>query len=237
MPTYIYAITSSDHPLHVDALKGVGESAPPVRAVRGKDLAAVVSDAPEGLRAKRRDVSAHQAVLESLMAEGAVLPMRFGLMGPDDEQVAAALDANEEGYLQRLAELDGCLEFNLKVSRDEDDLLAEIVGESEEIRTLNEFTRKNPDAQNEKVRLGELISNEIKTRQERDAAAMAERLAPAALDTSRGDAVQDTLLNLSFLVKREKAAAFSQAVHEEAALHSEAYTIRLNGPLPPYSFV
>ncbi|MEW2544233.1 GvpL/GvpF family gas vesicle protein [Streptomyces sp. NPDC047002] len=237
MPTYIYAITSSDHPLRIDSLKGVGEPAPPVRTVRAEKLTAVVSDAPDGLRAKRRDVSAHQAVLETLMADGAVLPMRFGLVGPDDAQVAAALDDNEDGYRERLKALDGCLEFNLKVSRDEDDLLREILRESAEIRDLNEHTKQHPGAQNEKMRLGELITQEVSARQERDAREFTERLSPAALGTSRGEAVQDALLNVSFLVRRDGAAAFSEAVHEEAGRHSEAYTIRLNGPLPPYSFV
>ncbi|MCA1221916.1 GvpL/GvpF family gas vesicle protein [Streptomyces sp. 8L] len=237
MSTYVYAITASDHPVRLDGLNGVGEPASKMRTVRTEGLTAVVSDAPEDLRAKRRDVAAHQAVLERLMADGAVLPMRFGLVGPDDEQVAAALDGNRASYEERLAELDDCLEFNLKVSRDEDDLLREIVRESDEIQELNELTRQNPDAHNEKVRLGELITAEVKARQERDAREITDRLAPAALNTSVGDATQETLLNVSFLVKREKAAAFSQAVHEEAGLHSEAYTIRLNGPLPPYSFV
>jgi len=235
--TYVYAITASDHPVRLDGLKGVGEPAAPVRTVKTGQLTAVVSDAPEGLRAKRRDVAAHQAVLERLMTDGSVLPMRFGLVGPDDEQVAAALEDNRDGYQERLVELDDCLEFNLKVSRDEDDLLAEIVRESDEIRRLNDLTRENPGAHNEKMRLGELITEEVKARQDREAKEMTDRLAPAALNTSVADATADTLLNASFLVKRDKAAAFSQAVHEEAALHSEAYTIRLNGPLPPYSFV
>lgn len=237
MPTYVYAITGSDHPLRVDALSGVGEPAAALRTVRAGDLTAVVSDAPEGLRAKRRDVAAHQSVLESLMADGAVLPMRFGLVGPDDAQVAAVLDDHREGYKERLARLDGCLEFHVKVSRDTDDLLREIVRTSDEVRRLNEFTRANPDAQSEKMRLGELIAEEVKARQEREAKEMTERLSPAALDTVRGEASQDTLLNVSFLVKRAEAAAFSQAVHAEAALHGKAYTVRLNGPLPPYSFV
>ncbi|MER6530240.1 GvpL/GvpF family gas vesicle protein [Streptomyces sp. NPDC001508] len=237
MPTYVYAITASDHPLRVDALNGVGEPAATVRTVRAGELTAVVSDAPDGLRAKRRDVAAHQAVLESLMADGAALPMRFGLVGPDDAQVAAVLDDRRESYKELLAQLDGCLEFNVKVSRDADDLLKEIVRASDEIRRLNEFTRENPDAQNEKMRLGELIAEEVEARQEREAKEITERLSPAALDTVVGEAPQDALLNVSFLVKRDKAAAFSQAVHEEAALHGDAYTIRLNGPLPPYSFV
>lgn len=70
MPTYIYAITGADHPLRLDGLQGVGDPPSPLRTLIAGDVAAVVSDAPEGLRAKRRDVLAHEAVLEALMADG-----------------------------------------------------------------------------------------------------------------------------------------------------------------------
>ncbi|MFI6350704.1 GvpL/GvpF family gas vesicle protein [Streptomyces sp. NPDC050560] len=237
MSTYVYAITAADHPVRLEGLRGVGEDGTPPRAVRSGELTAVVGDAPDGLRAKRRDVAAHQAVLERLMTDGAVLPMRFGLVGPDDEQVAAALEENSENYRRRLTELDGCLEFSLKVSRDEDDLLREILRDSTEIRELNEATRDNPGAHGDRVRLGELISREVERRREQEAREITGRLAPAALKTAAGQPLQDTLVNVSFLVGRDGAAAFSEAVHQEAERHSEAYTIRLNGPLPPYSFV
>jgi hypothetical protein len=202
-----------------------------------KALTAVVSDAPEDLRAKRRDVAAHQAVLERLMADGSVLPMRFGLLGPDDDQVVQVLEDNRDAYTERLDELTDCLEFNLKVGRDEDDLLHEAVLESAQIRELNEFTRANPDAHNEKMRLGELITEELSARQDSDARETVDRLVPAALNTMVGQPTKDCFLNMSFLVKRDKAAAFSQAVDEEAARRSAAFTFRLSGPLPPYSFV
>ncbi|GHJ37860.1 GvpL/GvpF family gas vesicle protein [Streptomyces sp. TS71-3] len=237
MSTYVYAITSARHPLRLDDVKGVGEPPERVRTVQTKALAAVVSDAPEGLRAKRRDVAAHQAVLERLMADGSVLPMRFGLLGPDDDQVVQALEDNRDAYTDRLDQLADCLEFNLKVQRDEDDLLHEALRESARIRELNEFTRANPEAHDEKMRLGELISQEVSARQARDARETVDRLAPAALNTVVGEPLKDCFLNVSFLVKRDKAAAFSQAVDEEAARRSEAFTFRLHGPLPPYSFV
>lgn len=141
MPTYIYAITAADHPLRLDGLSGVGEPAADLRTVKTRDLGAVVSDTPADLRAKRRDLVAHQSVLERLMADGAALPMRFGLVGPDDEQVRAALDQGKDSYTARLAELDGRLEYNLKVSREEESLLREILTQSAEARRLSEYTR------------------------------------------------------------------------------------------------
>lgn len=237
MATYIYAITAADHPLRLDGLVGVGENPSELRVVRSGRHAAVVSDAPAELRAKRRDLVAHQSVLERLMAEGAALPMRFGLVGPDDDQVLAALEQEQDTYAQRLEELDGRLEYNLKVARDEDSLLREILTESDEARRLRDHTRSNPDAHGEKVALGELVSREIEARSDAAAERIAGQLAPAAERSSDAGPTKAHFLNVSYLVARDDAAAFSQAVHEAAEKYGDDYTFTLNGPLPPYSFV
>ncbi|MFG2895126.1 GvpL/GvpF family gas vesicle protein [Streptomyces sp. NPDC048248] len=237
MPTYIYAITDSGHPLRLDGIDGVGDPATQLRTIRTKELSAVVSDAPADLRAKRRDLAAHQAVQERLLADGAALPMRFGLVGPDDDQVAAVLEEHRDTYAERLEEVDGCLEYNLKVARDEDDLLREIMKESAEVRRLNERTRDNPAAQDDKMALGEMVSQEVQARQDRAGKDIAARLAEGAVRTAVADPTKSHFLNVSFLVRREEAGAFSEAVHAEAERLGETYTLNLHGPLPPYSFV
>ncbi|NLU75396.1 GvpL/GvpF family gas vesicle protein [Streptomyces sp. HNM0575] len=237
MSTYIYAITAADHPQNFEGLSGVGDPAGTIRTVKADKLSAVVSDAPENLRAKRRDLAAHQTVLERLMADGATLPMRFGLVGPDDGSVGYVLEENQDAYAERLSELEGCLEYNLKVARDEDDLLREIISGSEEIQRLRETTIQHPEAQEEKVRLGELVSQEVQAHGEAEGRDIVERLSDGARRHAAAEPTQSHFLNVSFLVGREHAAAFAQAVHEESERHGDAYSFNLNGPLPPYSFV
>lgn len=237
MSTYVYAVTTADHPLRLEGLNGVGDPPSALRAVKTRTLGAVVSDAPPDLRAKRRDLVAHQSVLERLMTDGAALPMRFGLVGPDDEQVLAALEGDRDSYIARLTELDGRLEYNLKVARAEESLLRDILAESGEVRRLSEYTRQNPGAQDEKVALGELVSREIQLRQSAVAAELLAALTPSAERSSKADPTKTHFFNVSFLVKRDEAAAFSQAVHEEAERRGDDYDFSLNGPLPPYSFV
>ncbi|MFJ3583351.1 GvpL/GvpF family gas vesicle protein [Streptomyces sp. NPDC090127] len=237
MPTYVYAITGVDHPLRLDELQGVGEPPAPLRTVTTGDIAAVVSDAPEGLRAKRRDVLAHEGVLETLMADGATLPMRFGLLGPDDEKVAEALAQDSDAYRTRLAELAGHVEFNLKAARDEQDLLLEIVAESDQIRELNERTRSGAAGQDERIALGELVSGQVAERSQAQAEKTMERLLPTAARAARGEPSASHFLNVSFLVPAESSEEFVRAVREEAERQGDACTFTLTGPLPPYSFV
>ncbi|RPK81770.1 MULTISPECIES: GvpL/GvpF family gas vesicle protein [Streptomyces] len=236
MPTYIYAITDAGHPLPLNGLHGVGDPPSELRTLRSGRLAAVVSDAPPGLRAKRRDVMAHQSVLETLMAQGATLPMRFGLVGPGDDEVTAALDREADAYQERLKELDGRVEYNLKAGRDEDDLLREIMTESDEIRQLNERTRTE-GSHDDRVALGELVAREVTDRGLKEAESVAARLADAADRTSHAEPAPQQFLNLSFLVPRAETDAFVAAVRREAEERGDAYSFTLTGPLPPYSFV
>jgi hypothetical protein len=237
MSTYVYAVAAEDHPARLEDLDGVGDPPGSVRTVRESPLLAVVSDAPEELRAKRRDLMAHQAVLQRLMEDGAVLPMRFGLVAPDEDSVRQVLDENAQAYSDRLRLLAGCVEYNLKAARDRDDLLREIVRTSEEVRRLNEFTRGHPEAHEERMALGEFVSGEVQRREDDDARAIVEAVSPHAVRHVRGEGDKEHFLSASFLVRDETADAFARAVREEGERRGDAYDLSLYGPLPPYSFV
>ncbi|MDX6237681.1 MAG: hypothetical protein QOG10_2496 [Kribbellaceae bacterium] len=237
MSTYVYAIAGAGHPLRLDGVGGVGEPAREIRVLRAGLLGVVASDAPEGLRAKRRDVLAHQRVLDRLLEDGTVLPMRFGLVAADDEQVVAAIAGGSEGYTERLAEIEGCREYNLKVTRSEDDLLRQVMEEVPEARRLNDLTRTQPDDHAQKMVLGEILAGEVRMRQDHGAREILASLAPRAVRHSEGEPTGSCFLNTSFLVSRDQAPAFAQAVHEEVERHDDSYSFKLNGPLPPYSFV
>ena len=111
------------------------------------------------------------------------------------------------------------------------------MAESEEVRKLNEATRENPAAQDSKVALGELISHEVEQREGRDARALVDAVAPAAAGSSPGAPADGHFVNVSFLVDRARAKEFTDAVQAEADRRGAAYELKLNGPLPPYSFV
>ncbi|MEU6487240.1 GvpL/GvpF family gas vesicle protein [Streptomyces sp. NPDC046887] len=116
MAVYVYGITAAEPPPALDGAHGVGDPPQPLRTVAGGSLDAVVSDAPEELRAGRRDVRAHQEVLDRLSDQGGVLPLRFGTLAPDDEAVRRTLRQRAPGYRERLTALDGCAEYHLRAS-------------------------------------------------------------------------------------------------------------------------
>jgi hypothetical protein len=235
--TYVYGITASTHPSLPEGMGGVGDPPRPVRILREGELAAVVSDAPEGLRPKRKDLLAHQNVLSETGAAGCVLPMRFGSVAPDDEAVTGVLAERAEHYRERLRTLDGRVEYNIKANHVEEAVLHHVMAESPEIRALAEANRKaGGGSYEDKIRLGEMVAQAVKAREAEDAAALQRVLEPAAEAVSTGPDSTGWLANVSFLVDRGSAETFLAAV-EQARKELPHLEVRVNGPLPPYSFV
>src|SRR5919198_2683054 len=87
--TVVYGIVPAETPLD-GAPTGIG-GAPVSRVVSG-GLAALVSPVEgDELRATRRDLLSHSAVLERAIAAGPVLPLRFGIVLRDEDAVAEEL--------------------------------------------------------------------------------------------------------------------------------------------------
>lgn len=237
MSTYVYGVTAASHPALPEGLRGVGDPPLAVRVLRAGDLAAVVSDAPENLRPKRRDLLAHQTVLGEAGAEGCVLPMRFGSVSPDDETVISVLSERAEHYLERLRALENKVEYNVKASHVEDAVLHLVMADSPELRAMAEANRQaGGGSYEQKIQLGEMVAAAVKAREAEDAAEVQRVLEPLAASVEPGPESTGWLANVSFLVDRDEAARFLEAAEElrQSRTHLE---VRVNGPLPPYSFV
>ncbi|MFJ9566357.1 GvpL/GvpF family gas vesicle protein [Streptomyces fuscichromogenes] len=237
MAVYVYSITSNDHPVKLDGLHGVGDPPGTLRTVTDGVLCAVVSDAPEDLRPRRRDVLAHQEVQERLMADGAVLPLRFGMTADSDETVRAALEDRADVYQERLRSLEGATEYNLKCSWEEEALLRRILLESDEARELNTVLRGGSGTPQMSLALGELVAQEADARQQALAKGIVEALRPYVCDESPALPGGHDFLSVSFLVRADKEEMFLATGISLANQLGEECEVRLRGPLPPYSFV
>ncbi|WP_081654956.1 GvpL/GvpF family gas vesicle protein [Amycolatopsis orientalis] len=238
MSTYLYGITFADHPVEVGDLRGVGPSPSPARVVpAGDQLCAVVSDVDGELRAKRRDLLAHQEILQALCEQGPTLPMRFGVVADDDTAVKEEIAAKADVYAAALQRVRGHVEMNVKVAHKEDAVLGQILAGDDEIRNLAASLREDAGrGQPEQVRFGELVAGRLEEREGEDADAILGFLRPLASEHSPGPRVDGCFFNCSFLVPREKLAEFQDTVQRLTALVEEVAEVRAQGPLPPYSF-
>lgn len=237
MSTYLYGIVRRDHPCKFGERKGVGSPPAALRTIEADDLFAIVSDAPENLRAKRRDLLAHEEVLEELCTQGATLPMRFGIVADDDEAVGREVARSAENYNRLLTELDGRIEVNVKAKHHEDAVLQQVLLDDNGLRAHNDRIRDSGGGSyEERIQFGELVSRAVEAREARDAEAIAQRLRSGAVQERSGPAVDGCFLNISFLLEGSDAHQFQSTVDELRKSLDWLLEIRARGPLPPYSF-
>ncbi|AIA06590.1 GvpL/GvpF family gas vesicle protein [Streptomyces noursei] len=237
MAVYVYSIVATSHPLLLEGVDGVGDPPATLRAVYAGELSAVVSDAPQELRPKRRDLGAHQAVQERLMADGTVLPLQFGFTATGDEAVRTVLEERADEFSERLRALEDCAEYHLKAAQDEDALLRQILREDDEARELNEQITSGSTNPELPLALGELVAQEVQARQDRLATAVVEALRTFAREEVLSRPSGNDFVSVSFLVDRDHEDGFRTAEKDLVDELGSDFDLRLRGPLPAYSFV
>jgi hypothetical protein len=235
---YVYGIVDTEQPAGVAELPAVGGS--PTGEVRvvgepGLPVRAVVSPAPADLRGKRRDLLTHQRVLDALAEQCSVLPMRFGMVAPDEPTLLAGLRAETERYRALLGELAGQVELNLKAVPDEEQFVASAANDPV-VRNALAATRRSgsPDLQ---VQLGRTVAEAVARRRQLCASQLLNQLRPLASRTNALPSGERYVLNAAFLVRRSAVEEFVETVDRLREQLSPAVDLTLTGPLPPYSFV
>ncbi|MFJ3334599.1 GvpL/GvpF family gas vesicle protein [Streptomyces sp. NPDC086766] len=228
---YVYGITHAG--VRAPGTPGVGGA--PVRLVTESGLCAAVSDPPEQVRARRRDLTAHQAVLDELAAQSPVLPMRFAVVSPGADTLRAQLRADRDRLSAQLETVRGCVEMNVKGSV-VSGYFAELVRRDEKLRALAHQTRRRPDYE-ANVRLGEALARGVRREARHAAHEVLARLTPLAVRTAQGPLDDDLVLSASFLLNAADEERFRQVVAAQARAFGDRLALSVTGPLPCYSFV
>ncbi|MEU3256489.1 GvpL/GvpF family gas vesicle protein [Streptomyces albidoflavus] len=236
MSLYVYGVVAPGHPVPAGRT-GVG--AGPVRLLAtGPDApAAVVGDAPPGLRARRRDLTAHQELLGALAADGPVLPMRFGVVLPDEAVLLDQLATRRSAYERALERVGGRVEMNVKAMPPQGEAaLARLLAEEPGLRAMRDRGLRRPGYE-ASVRLGQAVSDALERRATLAAARVHRGLVPLAAQWCDGPQVEGCVLNVSLLLDRDAEAALRAEADRLAAALAGRAELLLTGPLPCYSFV
>jgi hypothetical protein len=237
--TYVYGLVGADTDLP-DGLAGLGPSGRVSTIAHGR-VAAIVSDVPtDRPLGTRDDLLAHEAVVDTVAAAVAVLPMRFPAVVEEEGVVKELLAPHHDHFEAVLGELEGRVQFTLKGRYEQDVVLREVLEGHNEIQGLQEKVRELPEEASyyDRVRLGELVVAALEERRDAEAAQMLERLHPFAVSTVANPPGQpEDLINAAFLVERERAREFEDTVEDLGRDLIDRVRLRLLGPLAPYDFV
>jgi Gas vesicle synthesis protein GvpL/GvpF len=235
---YVYGIVQATS----TAPRGRGIAGAPLRLVAGEQASALVSEIPAGsVRLGREEVLVHARVLERALARGPVLPMRFGTVMEDADEVRGRLlDEHGPELRTQLTELEGKVEIRIRATYDEPSVLRDVLREHPKIASLRESIQgRSEDAgYYERIRLGELVAAALERRRQRDAQAILDALSAQALAVETSESGHERVaLQASFLVERARLAEFNASVDRVAEGYGGQVRFKYTGPLPPHSFV
>jgi hypothetical protein len=241
--SYVYGIVRAGERIP-DDLVGVrgGDGEGGLGLVTHERVAAVVSDVPtDKALGTRKDLMAHEQVLNAIAERTAVLPMRFGGVVADDDAVADELLSQHEDYFAwALDQVEGKAQFTLRGTYVEDALMSRIVESDPEIQRLSESIRGvDEDASYyDRIKLGESISQAMDAIREHDTDEVLETLEPYVVATSAQQVGGDYgAVHVAILVNRDHRTDFERVVDELGDRWAGRVELRLVGPVAPFDFV
>ena len=238
---YLYAIIAGSEPRQFNT-RGIGERGDAVYTINYRRLAAAVSDSPiVEYESSRRNMMAHTVVLEEVMTDFDLLPVRFGTVATDAAAIESRLLVRRyDEFTGLLEQMRGRIELGLKAFWREGAAFEEVVRENEKVRRLRALLhgRSLEETYYERIQLGEEVEKAMNRIRARDEDVILSRLKPFAHKTRSNKVVSDRMvLNAAFLVDRESGPALDQAVKELDEEFSDRLMFKYVGPVPPYNFV
>jgi len=134
---YVYCIIGTGEARNFGPI-GISDRGDPVTTIAYKDLGAVVSSIPMTKYViSKESMISHEKVIEAVMKDHTLLPVRFYTVAPNAEEIRSLLRRRYLEFKKLLRELDNKVELGLKALwRDMNAIFQEIVTENEEIKAL-----------------------------------------------------------------------------------------------------
>jgi hypothetical protein len=241
MGQYLYCIIRCSGPRQFTN-RGIGERGDVVHTVHFMTLAAVVSESPiVEYENSRRNMMAHTLVLEDVMRDFTILPIRFGTVATNTEAIQEQVLKRRYGELNGLiTEMEGRVELGLKAIWYEEVIFREIVEENQAIRRLRDslIGRTSEETYYDRIRLGEMIEAAMNKKRDEEAERILDCLRPLVYKTRANKVITDRMvLNAAFLLDRDREAKFDQTVQQLDAEMGKRLMFKYVGPVPPYNFV
>jgi hypothetical protein len=239
---YIYGIIRHAEPLDYGPI-GIGKRADSVYAINFKDISAVVSNSPVIIyEARRVNMVAHEKVLEEIMKQFTVLPVRFSTISEhdDDSGILRILEKEYDKFNDLLTKMEGKKELGLKILGHEAPIYESIVEKYDEIRIMRGKLMGLPADKThyQRMKVGEMVVEALKKETSNYKNLILDILKPLAEDVKINDNYGEMMiLNSAFLIKNTTEPEFDKAVNELDEKFGRFMTFKYVGTLPPYNFV
>jgi len=239
---YLYCIIGANEGRNFGPV-GIGNRGDVVSTISYRDLSGVISNSPMSRYVvSRENLLAHEKVIEKVMQDYTVLPVRFCTIATSAEEIRSLLRKRFPEFKNLLRDMDNKIELGIKALRvDMNDILTKIARENKQIRQLKKKTEvKSPSKQTraDKICLGTMVQSALEAKRQCEREEIVATLRKTALDYLLNKTYGDNMiLNAAFLIDRSREKEFDNQVDELTAKYGKRIKFSYVGPAPPFNFV
>lgn len=219
----------------------VGIEGSQIEFIRGREATSVVSTLEQDrIRPERRHLAAHRDVLRRLIAqERAVLPICFGTVASNPDEVMGMLARNRTALTRQLKRVAGKVEMGLRGVWEVTNIFDYFVTIKPELRAARDrvFGRYGQASQDEQIELGRVFERILEEERELHSRTVEEVLSECCAEIKRNPVRDEReVMNLACLIEREGQARFEAAVFTAASHFDNSFAFDYSGPWAPHSF-
>jgi len=238
---YIYAIVATDEEKSFGPI-GIGDRKDEVYTVCYRDIGAVISSSPiDKYSVTRANTMAHQNVMEKVMKDYPMLPVRFGTIGEGTDLIREkVLKGRYDELKELLTYMEDKMELGLKVLwTSKESTFQEIVEGNKDIRVLRDhLMSKKVRPQRDQVRLGDMVKKALEAKKMQEEKAILNILKDLWVEHKRSNVFGDQMItNSAFLIRKDSEKAFDEMVDKITAEYDGKMKFKYVGPVPPCNFV
>ncbi|MCU0711910.1 MAG: GvpL/GvpF family gas vesicle protein [Pirellula sp.] len=236
---YVYSFLRSKdrEAILSENLMGIEEAK--ITVIESGDLAVVVSPiVPKKIRPQRKFLAAHQEIVTTLAKSWSMLPVSFGLIADDLEQVHYILDKNRDILNEQLNRVGGNVEMTVALKWTAANIPQYFVDRYPELQAARALILEGRATREDQIEMGRVYESVLNAERATHTKVFMDKLSSISkeleVQPNRDDA---DVMRLACLIAREREEEFTAAVYQVAELFTDDFAITFNGPWPPYTFV
>jgi hypothetical protein len=211
-----------------------------VHSVHYKDIGALLSDYPrvQAIKLLRKNLAPYHQDIRKASQHFTTIPARFGQIARDAGEVNIALRKNYQMIRTELARLDGKVEIGLKINWDVEDVFQYFIDKDAELRSLRNRLMSGHKLLSRKdmIDFGGRFHDRMNQARNHITRTVLAALPPAEVRVE--DIRNDSMVtNATLLIEKELRKQLEDAVDGLGKSMGDDYSLKLDGPWPPFSFV
>ena len=186
-----------------------------------------------------RNLTVYQSVIEKVMTDHPIIPVKFGSLLDGDEAVIGVLQRGKDRIVQSLLEMENKIELDVMALWPDLNVIMTEIGQSDEIKEMKERAAEQSEKDVLEMRIN--AGKKVKALLDQKRESLQSVIMPPLLNMAEKHCIHalmddSMIMNAAFLVKKEDAARLEGVVAGLDRHFEDRINFRIIGPLPPYSF-